>query len=496
MELKMKNYLGYRSNMNIALLNQLQERYRNLAAPLKASFWFLVCSIMMKCFAMISTPIFTRLLTVEQYGKTANFYSWYDLLYPFVTLYLSGVAYNNILVKYENEREKAALSLMTLASLVTCVFFIVYIIFQDFFNKVFEISTGMMIIMFVELLFVPIFDFWSAKERYDYKYKKLVAISLISTFLGLTLGVIGVLLCEEKYEVKIASKIFVTAIIGLVIYINVLNKSSRTIDTKYWKYALIISLPLIPHYLSMKVLNQVDRVMITKMVGIEETGMYSLAYTVASLTLIFTDAINRSMCPYVYKSIKNKNIKGISRLTDSILVLVLLLSFLEMLIAPELIQIFATEKYLGAIYIIPPIAISVYFIFVYVIFANIEFYFEKTKFATVVSVIAAISNIILNWICIKLFGYYAAGFTTLVCYILFALLHYYNFNNIIRRNKELANVFNVKHILNISLVGLLIMFLCLILYNYTIIRYSVIAVLVILAFVYRQPIIKTLSLKK
>ncbi|MFQ8854325.1 MAG: hypothetical protein ACLR8A_07610 [Bacteroides caccae] len=74
---------------------------------------------------------------------------------------------------------------------------------------------------------------------------------------------------------------------------------------------------------------------------------------------------------------------------------------MEMLIAPELIKIFATDDYLDAIYVIPPVAMSIYFIFLYVVFANVEFYFEKTIFATIVSGIAAVMNIGMNYIFLK-----------------------------------------------------------------------------------------------
>ena len=149
-----------------SLYIKLSSSYSSLSAPVKASFWFLVCSIIIKCFSMISTPIFTRILTVEEYGKTANFYSWYDLLYPFVTLYLSGVAYNNVLIKHEDDRNRATFSLMTLALIVVFFFFIIYIIADEFWNSMFDITTPMMCIMFLHLLSYPIVDFWSAKERF------------------------------------------------------------------------------------------------------------------------------------------------------------------------------------------------------------------------------------------------------------------------------------------------------------------------------------------
>ncbi|MDS9385551.1 polysaccharide biosynthesis C-terminal domain-containing protein, partial [Streptococcus pneumoniae] len=96
-------------------------------------------------------------------------------------------------------------------------------------------------------------------------------------------------------------------------------------------------------------------------------------------------------------------------------------SILTISLGPEIIQLFAPKQYYEAIRIIPPVALSVYFMFLYPIFGNIEFYFEANHFVMWASIGGAIMNIFLNFIFLKHFGYIAAGYTTLFCYILFAL---------------------------------------------------------------------------
>ena len=64
--------------------------------------------------------------------------------------------------------------------------------------------------------------------------------------------------------------------------------------------------------------------------------------------------------------------------------------------APEVVRILAPNEYFEAIWVIPPLATSVFFIFLYTLFANIEFYYEENKFIMIASIIAAILNIILN----------------------------------------------------------------------------------------------------
>lgn len=327
-----------------------------------------------------------------------------------------------------------------------------------------------------------------------FKYKKLVFVSLFITISGVIIGILGVVYSKYKYEFRVSSPIFVTTFIGIILYLNTYKQADYKFTTKYWKYALVLSIPLLPHYLSIKILNQVDRVMITQMVGLSETGLYNLACTVSNLMIIATDAINRSMCPYVYKSIKNKNILPVRKMTSSILLVVMVVSFLEMLIAPELIKIFATDDYLDAIYVIPPVAMSIYFIFLYVVFANVEFYFEKTIFATIVSGIAAVMNIGMNYIFLKKYGYYAAGYTTLICYMLFALLHYWNYKRILKREPYLNGIFDIRHVLLISFSGLALMGICLLLYRYSVIRFSLVIIIITISFYFRnqlKSIIKT-----
>ncbi len=92
--------------------------------------------------------------------------------------------------------------------------------------------------------------------------------------------------------------------------------------------------------------------------------------------------------------------------------------------APEAISILAPRSYHGAIWVIPPVAASVFFMFLYNLFGNVEFYFEENKFIMIASVLGAVLNIILNYIFVPLCGYIAAGYTTLFCYIVYSLSHY------------------------------------------------------------------------
>ena len=94
--------------------------------------------------------------------------------------------------------------------------------------------------------------------------------------------------------------------------------------------------------------------------------------------VLITNAINSSLTPYIYKSIASDEKGKIKKATRPLVILVAGLCVVTMAFAPEVIRVFAGKKYMDAIYVIPPVAASVFFIFLYSLFSTIEYYYQKT----------------------------------------------------------------------------------------------------------------------
>ena len=148
---------------------------------------------------------------------------------------------------------------------------------------------------------------------------------------------------------------------------------------------------------------------------------------------------------------------------------------------PELVRIFGSEEYYSAIYVVPPVAASVYFIFLYNVFAIPQMYYEKQKFMSVASIAAAVLNIVLNAIFIPVFGFYAAGYTTVASYIAYSIGHYWFSRKVCMKEIGSFELFDSKGILLISIgvFGCSIAFVFL--YQYRIIRYLMASTLIIIA---------------
>ena len=169
------------------------------------------------------------------------------------------------------------------------------------------------------------------------------------------------------------------------------------------------------------------------------------------------------------------------------------MNILLILFAPEIIAVFAPKAYYEAIWVVPSVALSVFFMFLYSFFATFEFYYEKTTYVAAATVGGAILNIILNYIGIHRLGYLAAGYTTLFSYILFALLHYLFMNKVCDEFIDGIRPYNGKMILGIAALSCAIGFGCMALYQHPIIRYSIVVFLGIVALVCRKKLISLIK---
>lgn len=479
-------------------IKKIMNKYNEMSKPVKAALWYTICNFVNKGIALLSTPIFTRILTEEQYGTFSIFQSWFNILIIFTSLNIFMSGYTKGLLLYKEDKDGFTSSQLSLTTCITLIFFVVYIINIDFWTKIFELSPILVIAMFVELLVMPALEFWTAKERFDYNYKKIIIISISMNIICLALSVLAILSTNYKIEARILPDVFVKLLFAGTLFILILTKGRKLYNKKYWKYALKFNLPLIPHYLSNYVLNQSDRLMIGKMVGKTQTAYYSVSNTISNVMMLLVLAVNNSLTPYIYKTINDKHPEKIKDKISPIVILIAVLSILIMAFAPEVISIFAGKEYLDATYVIPPITASVYFIFIYSMFSTIEYYYEKTAQIAVATTISAILNIILNYFGIKAFGYYAAGYTTLICYICLAICHYIFYKKTIKEKiPELKDIYDIKLMMIISIFVVGMMILMSIIYKFIVIRYVIILFIIFFILIKRNYIIDIVkSLKK
>lgn len=471
---------------------KLLEYYTKMTVVKKATIWFLICSILQKGIAFLTTPIFTRLLTTEQYGQYSIYITWFQILTLITSFRLDYAVFNKGMSKYEKDKESYTSTMQILTMFFSLFFFIIYMIFNKQINCFTGLNTFLSILMFVNVLFMNAVSFWSIRKRYDYKYKSVVIVTLLLTILTTLVGIVAVHIFNEKGMARIVSLAIIQIIIGIVIFIVILKQSKKYFNIAYAKFAVFFNLPLIPHFLSLYILEQSDKIMIQKASNLMNVGIYSVAYSIGNAINIISNSVNQAIVPWLYQKLNEKDYKEISKNMIYIFIFVLMIISIFIMVVPELLIFMASNEYRDAIYVIAPVAASTFFSFVYGLFATIEFYFDKNKFSMFISGIAAITNIVLNFIFINIFDYRAAGYTTMICYAILAIGHLCYTNNILKFKE---NRYLIKNSLMICIITSMILLVIIsqILNNCLIFRYLLLIFTLLIVFLKRKIIIKKIN---
>ncbi len=472
----------------------LKQKYTALPLSLRATLWFFICAFLQKGATAIITPLLSRLLSTSEYGQYTVFNSWMDIAAIFVTCKLSAGVYTQGLVKFEKDRKVFSSSLQGLSLTLVLLWTGVYLLFQNFWNQLLSLSTAQMIAMIGMIWATNAFTFWMEEKRVDLRYRSLVLITLLVSVAKPVFGVMALAVSEDRVTGWIYG-LLIAELIGYIgPFLSQMKRGRRFFSAQFWKYALWFNIPLIPHYLSQTVLNSSDRIMIERLVGTSEAGIYGLAYTLAHLMTLFSTALNQTIGPFLYRKIKDRKVEEISRVAYPALIAIAAVNLLLIATAPEVIAIVAPASYQDAMWVIPPVAMSVFLLFAYTFFANFEFYFEKTKYIAAATMGGAVLNIVLNAAFIPVFGYIAAGYTTLVCYFVYTAFHYCSMRIICREHLDNVRVYNTRILLIITFVFFAGAFVCMATYRFWILRYGMILAGFILCLIKRKEIFRIIQL--
>ena len=457
----------------------------------KASAVYTIASFITKGISIITIPIFTRIMSTEQIGIVTTYNSWVSILSVFACLGFTTGSFSVAMHEYKEERNQYESAALTLTSLISILFAIVYSLAFEKINKMLGMPWQLVVLMLIGFFIHPATEFWMARQRFEYKYKLCALVSVLSAVVSSALAIITVVLFNKHGLGQIAiGRLYATYIVydvvALGIYIYIMKQGKTFFNFKYWKFGITLSVPLMVHALAKHILDVSDKIMIQNICGNSQVGIYGTLYSLSSLSLIFWTAINVSLVPFMFSCMDNKATEK-SRLNKVLFPVMLLygaVAILMAFISPEIVSIIATDEYYEAIYMMPPVAAGIYYTSLYNIMGNVLLYHKKTKHIMLATIVASVLNVTTNYVFIHMFGYIAAAYTTLGCNIVLAISQYCMAKRI---HGDLP--FQEKGLWILSAVVCLIVLSCNFLYRVANIRYLIIVMFCLILIIKRKYII-------
>lgn len=482
---------------SVAQMINISRIYRQLGTVKKSALWFTVCNMVLKGVSLIFVPLFAFYLSDFEYGKLSVYHTFEQVFLILGTWEISIGAFQRGYFKYRKDADVFRSICILFSNAAAMVLAFVYFIFYAWLYPHTQISLSLFVLMTVYYVVRPGYESWLTEKKICFDYKKAAAATLFYGILTVAVPFIGIRKIAGTADIKFSLQLLCSVLFFLSFYItgikNGLGRMSWSKSRKYIGFILRYEPPLVFHSLSFLALGSADRVMISELAGNAQAGYYSIAGSLASVLNIVESSIAQVMTPWIYVKMDEEKYADIKKAVNFIAAVIALMVILFVLAAPEAVKILFKEEFHEAIWCIPPIAGSTYFIFLYSVYVCMETYFEVTKYIAYVSVGCAFINMILNYFLIGIFGYIICGYTTLFSYILFSVLHYAVAKIECRKRKEHSLAVDSRFLSGTGLFFLCGMIAASVFYESVFVRYSMIFTILFLIMAFKNKIIKHLK---
>ncbi|MCI8517100.1 MAG: oligosaccharide flippase family protein [Hungatella sp.] len=392
---------------------------------MKAGLGYTIGNYLLKGLAFFSIPVFTRLMSTEDYGLFNTFAAYESISFVLIGLALHSCI-KNAKYRFAETFDDFLSTCMTLMMMSFVFWLMLLKLFEDVIQVKLRLSGLESHLLVVCSMGNALVTFYTTYQGLEYRYKSFLAASSMNAVLNLVLSVVlmKTVFIDNPYLGRVFGTCIPLVLLSVFVILYFYRKSPPKLSKIYADYALKISIPIIPHGISQVVLSQFDRIMIRTLSGASQAGLYSFAYNIYMIIQVTASSLNNVWEPWFFEKMNGDDHSSIKKYATLYSTFIMWMSSSVLIVSPELIKLLAAKTYWDSIYVVVPIVIAGYFSFLYTIPVAVEYYYEKTKYIALATGSAALINIVLNAAFIPCYGYIAAAYTTLVTYMLYFMFHY------------------------------------------------------------------------
>lgn len=191
----------------------------------------------------------------------------------------------------------------------------------------------------------------------------------------------------------------------------------RKYERDYIKSALKFGLPLIPHAFGGWIMTATDRIFINNMVGVAETGIYTVAFQISMIIGLIEVSFNNAWVPWLYERLGQRSPEADRQIVSitymyvaSMIVFALVLAYM----APWFLSYFVGREYRNAGTFIFWLALARGLEAMYYMTCNYIFYSANTKVIAFATFSAASVHVITTYVLVKMNGAIGAAQATFI----------------------------------------------------------------------------------
>lgn len=371
-------------------------------------------------------PLYTALLTPEEYGIVDLFNTYILLLVPlFNWQFENGLFRFMVDCRGNEKKQKELFSTVFITNVCQIILYIMfYILLNRYMQSEYKIFLAIDVVLNIMLNTLMQFPRGLGNNV------AYAMASFISAFITIIFNVFFIAgLKMGAYGMFCAT---VIAKMVTLLYLILSQKvwrffSYKLFNRKLFKEVSEYSLPLIPNQLSWWVIGASDRTVISHTLGVFANGIYTVANKFPSLFSTFYSIFNMSWTESVAVHMYDEDRDVFLEETINTMFRFFAAANIGIIACmPFVFPIMVDSQYQEAYYQIPILMIGILFQVVMGLFSVIFVALKKSAEIAKTTVYAAITNLVVDIVLIKFIGLYAASISTLVAFAVVAIYRYYN----------------------------------------------------------------------
>lgn len=391
-----------------------------------ASVYFLG-TILIQGLGIISLPVMTYFLSPEEYG-IVNVYLSYTLIASVILSLNLEWSISRYFLEPNAERKAFLSTIFTAVTVLYTVSAISIYIFREkvglFLNLSPVLVDWLMLFSYTSILWY-IYLFVRVSENNS---REMTIMQVLNQYLKFLVSIGFILYIKHYggtvYMGKIIAEFLVSTLLALYLFYLLRNYFDfRNMKWAYIKYAAVYSLPLVPYALGGQILSSFDQWYINVELGPEKAGLYSFAYKISLLMFGLITALHNASLVQYTKMMDEKKYEDIATQSFSMHKLTLLAGLFLILFSVDLgTMLSAKASFRTALTIVPVIILGNILYGLALLYTRIYNYRKTNVYVTIIFLIGAVVNIVLNMLFVPSYGYEAAAYTTLFSYALMAII--------------------------------------------------------------------------
>lgn len=377
-----------------------------------------VCTQLITFFLL---PLYTSILSTEEYGTVDLLNTLVSLLLPIVTFQVEQALFRKLIDNRDKERHKRnIISTGIFSVIIQCVIYLcVFMAIAPFVNNKYKyfLATNVIAYIFASLMQqiarglgdntkYAIGGFVSAITTISFNILFLVVFKFGANGM-LMANMLGQIMCTIYY------------IIALKLYKYISYRAfKKKLLKKLWSY----SIPLIPNAISWWVFNASNRVIVSSILGVAKNGIFSAAYKFSSVYITLYNIFNLSWTESVALHINDKDSKiFLNNMVNTMLRFFVAMGIGIIACMPFVYPIMINSNYWEGYNQVPIMMLGSIFNVVVGLISTIYVAKKNTKAIASTSIISAIINIVVHISLINFIGLYAASIATLSSYFIMSI---------------------------------------------------------------------------